>query len=406
MFSNMFRFVKAKVGVSRAKMLDGYSNEYAPWSGNAYDNATVRSCIDTIARHVGKLKPRHITRKDGNIINIPDDSLNYILGVRPNPLMTASEMLEKIMAQYFTYNNLFVFVQRDTNGKVLALWPLHYASLGFYEDSENNLYVKFTFGNGQQTTVSYDDLIHIRRHFNRDELFGDPDNKVLTEDLSLLRAVKVAIINAVKNFSKMRGIIKWKQVLRPEDEKKAWDNFVQSFAMNNASGVGSLDAKADYQQLTSDIVTFNKAQMDYARDNIYKYFGLSEEIVKGKYNEDDYNAFYESVIEPIAIKLGQEFTEKVFTSRERGFGNEIIFEANRLQYMSIASRVKLATAMIPAGAIKRNEIRELFGYAGLPGKEGEEIVVSLNYVKTQDQTKYQTGQDEPKGGDDDEGNGV
>ena len=74
--------------------------------------------------------------------------------------------------------------------------------------------------------------------------------------------------------------------------------------------------------------------------------------------------------------------------------------------MSIASRVKLCTAMIPAGAIKRNEIRELFGYAGLPGKEGEEIVVSLNYVKTKDQTKYQTGQDEEpddsKGGDDDD----
>ena len=50
--------------------------------------------------------------------------------------------------------------------------------------------------------------------------------------------------------------------------------------------------------------------------------------------------------------------------------------------------------MIPAGAIKRNEIRELFGYAGLPGKEGEEIVVSLNYVKSQDQSKYQVGADE------------
>ena len=128
--------------------------------------------------------------------------------------------------------------------------------------------------------------------------------------------------------------------------------------------------------------------------------------MRGQYNEDQYNAFYESVIEPIAIKLSQEFTEKLFTPRQRGYGNEVIFETNRLQYMSIASRVKLCTAMIPAGAIKRNEIRELFGYAGLPGKEGEEIVVSLNYVKTKDQTKYQTGQDEEpddsKGGDDDD----
>lgn len=70
--------------------------------------------------------------------------------------------------------------------------------------------------------------------------------------------------------------------------------------------------------------------------------------------------------------------------------------------MTTASKVKIAEAMIPAGAIKRNEIRELFGYAGLPGKEGEEIVVSLNYVKTKDQSLYQTGKDDSsksKGGD-------
>lgn len=406
MFQAIFKFVRGRNDLTRAKLLDGYSNEYAPWSGNAYDNATVRSCVDTIARHAGKLKARHVTRKDGNIINIPDDPLNYILGVRPNMLMTASEFLEKVIAQYYTYNNLFVYIQRDERGQVTALWPLHYASLGFYEDAEQHLYVRFTFGAGEQATVPYEEIIHIRRHYNRDELFGDPDNRVLTEDLNLLRAVKVAIINAVKNFNKLRGIIKWKQVVRPEDLEKHTQNFIQSFAQNNASGIGALDEKADYQQLTSDITTFDKARMEYARDNIYKYFGLSDDIVRGQYNEDQYNAFYESVIEPIAIKLSQEFTAKLFTQRQRGFGNEVIFETNRLQYMSIASRVKLCTAMIPAGAIKRNEIRELFGYAGLPGKEGEEIVVSLNYVKTKDQTKYQTGQDEEpddsKGGDDDD----
>ena len=141
--------------------------------------------------------------------------------------------------------------------------------------------------------------------------------------------------------------------------------------------------------------------MQFARDNLYKYFGISESIVSGNYTEEQFQAFYESVISPIALKLSQEFTEKLFTPKERGFGNEVIFEANRIAYMSTASKVKLANAMIPAGSIKRNEIRELFGYAGLPGPEGDEIVVSLNYVKTTDQTKYQTGEEptQSKGGE-------
>ena len=185
-----------------------------------------------------------------------------------------------------------------------------------------------------------------------------------------------------------------------------WQKFVDSFAgPSNGSGIGSLDNRGKFQQLTTDTQTFDASQMTFARDNLYKYFGVNEKIVSGKFTEEEYQAFYESVIAPIAIKLSQEFTEKLFTQKERGYGNEVLFEANRLAYMSTASKVKIAEAMIPAGAIKRNEIRELFGYAGLPGKEGEEIVVSLNYVKAKDQSLYQTGKDENDNGASEGGDG-
>lgn len=404
MFTGIFGTIKDKIGLQRAKLLNGYSNSYSPWSGNAYDNIDVRDCIDVIARHVGKLRAIHIARKKGNIINTPDDPLNYLLGIRPNWLMTSSEFLEKITAQYYLENNIFVYIQRDEIGKIIAFWPLQYSNVELYEDNQGNLYTKFTFGNGDRAVVPYDEMIHIRRHYNRDEVFGDPCNIVLTEDLNLLRAVKIAIINAVKNGGKLRGILNWVGTVRPEDQKRLWQTFVDSYLTNkNGSGVGTLDNRATFQQITTDIETFDKGRMTFARDNIYKHFGVNEKIVMGQYTEDEYQSFYESVIEPFAVKLSQEFTEKVFTQKQRGFGNEIMFETNRLNYMTIASKLKLCQAMIPAGAIKRNEIRELFGYSGLPGKEGEEIVVSLNFVKTKDQSKYQTGTDDNKGGDDDEG---
>lgn len=405
MIRNIFgRITGGQDGLTRAKLLNGWSNDYVPFDGEAYDNATGRNCIDTIARHAGKLHPRHIVRKNGNIVKNADSKLQYLLSTRPNWLMTASEFIEKIVAQYYCYNNLFVYIQRDMNGNVEALWPLNFNNLELFEDKQGNLYCRFTFGTGEQATVPYEEMIHIRRHFNRDDIFGDPEGKILREDINLLKAVKTAVINVVKNFHKLRGIIQWTGTVRPEDQESMWRKFVDSFAgPSNGSGIGSLDNRGKFQQLTTDTQTFESGQMKFARDNLYKYFGVSEEIVSGKFKEEEYQAFYESVIAPIAIKLSQEFTEKIFTPKERGFGNEIVFEGNRLAYMSTASKVKIAEAMIPAGAIKRNEIRELFGYAGLPGKEGEEIVVSLNYVKAKDQSLYQTGKDDDsKGGDGDE----
>lgn len=395
MISNIFGTNRNKTGLTRAKLLNGWSNDFVPFDGDAYDNATGRNCIDTIARHAGKLHPKHIIRKKGVIVKNADSKLQYILSVRPNWLMTSSEFIEKIVAQYYCYNNLFVYIQRDVNGNIIALWPLNFNNLALYEDKSGHLYCKFTFGTGEQATVPYEEMIHVRRHFNRDDVFGDPEGHILTEDINLLKAVKTAVINVVKNFHKLRGIIQWTGTVRPEDQESMWKKFVDSFAgPSNGSGIGSLDNRGKFQQLTTDTQTFETGQMQFARDNLYKYFGVSESIVSGNYTEEQFQAFYESVISPIALKLSQEFTEKLFTPKERGFGNEVIFEANRIAYMSTASKVKLANAMIPAGAIKRNEIRELFGYAGLPGTEGDEIVVSLNYVKTTDQTKYQTGEDE------------
>ena len=402
MISNIFGKSPNKEELTRAKLLNGYSNDFVQWDGDAYDNATGRNCIDTIARHAGKLHPKHIIRKNGVIAKNADSKLQYILSVRPNWLMTSSEFIEKIVAQYYCYNNLFVYIQRDMNGNIIALWPLNFNNLELYEDKDGNLYGRFTFGTGEQATVPYDEMIHIRRHFNRDDVFGDPEGNVLKEDINLLAAVKAAVINVVKNFHKLRGIIQWTGTVRPEDQENMWQKFITSFAgPSNGSGIGSLDNRGKFQQLTTDTQTFETGQMQFARDNLYKYFGVSEDIVSGNYTEDQFQAFYESVISPIAIKLSQEFTEKLFTPKERGFGNEVVFEANRIAYMSTASKVKLAQAMIPAGAIKRNEIRALFGYAGLPGKEGDEIVVSLNYVKTTDQTKYQTGEEptQSKGGE-------
>ena len=275
MFSRIFGKQKQpSQNLTQMRMLNGYSNEYTPFNGAAYDNATVRSCVDTIARHASKLNPRHIVKKEGKVMRVLDDKLNYLLSVQPNPLMTSAEFIEKIVNQYYTTNNLFVFIQRDMKADVVALWPLDFSQVSLYEDNRNVIYVKFTFGIGLQMTVPYEDIIHIRRHYNRDEMFGDPEAKMLQEDLTLLKSVKTAIVNVVKNYGRLRGIVKFMQTLRPEDMKQHFEEFVNNFVsdVKNGSGIAPMDNTSDYKELHVDNTTFDAAQMQLARDNIYKYF--------------------------------------------------------------------------------------------------------------------------------------
>ena len=47
-----------------AKLLNGYDNLFSLFDGRVYDDSTIRTCIDTIARHFSKMKIRKIIKKD------------------------------------------------------------------------------------------------------------------------------------------------------------------------------------------------------------------------------------------------------------------------------------------------------------------------------------------------------
>jgi phage portal protein BeeE len=115
------------------------------------------------------------------------------------------------------------------------------------------------------------------------------------------------------------------------------------------------------------------------------------------YTEAQWQAFYESVVEPRLIQMGQAFTNVCFTQRERDSGNRIIFNSSVLLNTAMQTKVNILNAAKEIGLFTKNELREMFGYAPVEG--GDEAQVSLNYVKATDQSLYQTGEK----GDEDNG---
>ena len=48
--------------------------------------------------------------------------INYLLQVRPNPLMTASQLQEQIVYRQIYFGNAYVWIERDSYGDPLYLW--------------------------------------------------------------------------------------------------------------------------------------------------------------------------------------------------------------------------------------------------------------------------------------------
>jgi len=122
---------------------------------------------------------------------------------------------------------------------------------------------------------------------------------------------------------------------------------------------------------------------------VYKYFNVSEPIVKSEYNEDQWNSFYESVIEPLAIQMSLEFTSKLFSDGQKKYGNEIIFESNRLQYASNKTKIEVVQMLMDRGMMSINQGLEVFNLPPIDG--GDKFIMSLNFVDKDIANQYQLG---------------
>ena len=81
------------------------------------------------------------------------------------------------------------------------------------------------------------------------------------------------------------------------------------------------------------------------------------------------------VLEPIGLQMSLEFTNKIFTPTQKYFGNEIIFESNRLQYAS--NKTKIELIRYASNIMTINEQREVFNLA--PIENGDTFLIDQNH---------------------------
>jgi hypothetical protein len=126
------------------------------------------------------------------------------------------------------------------------------------------------------------------------------------------------------------------------------------------------DPRYTLEQVKPESYVPNAEQMKETTLRIHSFFNTNQKIIQSDYTEDEWNAYFESEIEPVAMQLSGEFTRKLFTRRERGFGNSIIFEASNLQHASMKTKLNLLQ-MVDRGALTPNEWRAVFNLTPIEG---------------------------------------
>jgi HK97 family phage portal protein len=404
-------FVKESRNMQYAKFLDGYAPIFSQFGRDIYASDVVQTCIDIIATECSKLQPKHIRTDNTGMMQNVNGNLNRLFKFAPNELMTTRDFIEKVVWLLFMNYNAFIYPTYDvitSNGTVskvyTGFYPLNPVQVDFLQDESGTLFTKFLFANGQDYTLPYSDIIHLRKKFSLNEIMGGglngkPDNSAILKVLEINDTVLQGLGKAIKTSLSIRGIIKIQTMLDDAKQQAERKRFEENLK-NNESGIITLDLKNEYHDLKVDPKIIDKETMQFLQDKILNFYGVSIPIFTGKYTDEDYQAFYEKSLEPVVIGLGQAFSKTLFSTRELDVGNEIVFYQKDMMYLSTTVKLNLLKTAGEQGLLTDNQKLAILGYPPIEG--GDKRTISLNYIDVNLAANYQLKQAGTKGT---EGNG-
>ena len=359
------------------KLVRESGNGVYTWNGELLDYADIRAMVRPFTQAAGKFDAKHIREtvdKNGQKdIKVNPEPYIRILLAEPNPMMTGAAFRQRMAWQYMLKNNAFAYIVRDANGFAIGIYLLEWTSVEALLDYQRRLYLRFNLKTGKQAVISYEDVIHIARDVGDNELFGSPNQKALETLMEVAGASDRSIIQAVKNGGAIKWLLKYTRGMRPEELKTRAKEFAKSFldtenSEDGSIGVAATGADAEAKQVEPHDYVPNAMIMGNINKRLMAYFGTNEKIINSSYTEDEWNAYFENVIEPFAQAMAEEFTRKIFSRQERARGNRIAMDSTSLQYASMSSKLNLVQ-MVDRGALTPNEWRQILNLPPIEGGE-------------------------------------
>lgn len=313
--------------------------------------------------------------------------INYLLQVRPNPLMTASQMQEQIVYRQIYWGNAYVYIERDEYGDPVYLWL---CTGGGYDPITNTYNVTFNREHGPQAIMSVpaQDVIHFKNVIMTDSMYmGRPVIEFAMQALSIAATADDQTLKDVAKGGKYKVLIQEQKSANntmgllgranQNELRKATQQFSEDWVAND---VVMLDNVADAKLLSQTAQQLQLLEQrgfevaDLARIlGIPRLMMMEEAGSAYKMPEHATQEFLLRTIQPRIREWEDELNSKLL--REEDFGRRRIHVCElALRRLDAKGQAEIDKMHMETGW-SVNEIRALYD---LPAIEGGD----LHYVST------------------------
>lgn len=340
--------------------LNGYRPAFTDWKGQIYESELVRAAIDARARHISKLN----VEMKGTAL----PSLQSKLRQGPNQWHTWSQFLYRTSTILDVHNTAFIVPVFDASMIITGYYPVLPQRCEVVE-YKGEPWLRYKFQNGDVAAVEMRKCAILTKFQYKDDFFGE-NNDSLDDTMKLIDIQNQGIEEAVKNSASYRFLAQVNNFTKADDLKNERVRFSSENLTKDAEAGGLLlfpNTYQNIQQIKNSPYTVDADQMKLIDDNVDKYFGVNDKILRNEAKGDELDAFFNGAIEPFAIQFSEAMTKAMFSERERAQGSHLMANANRLQYMTTSEKVSMAQQMLDRGVMSINEARELFNYPTVEG---------------------------------------
>ena len=353
------------------KALTGYAPAFTNWDGALYESELVRAAADAKARHISKL---HV---EFNGSARPE--LKTLMRKAPNEFQTWSQFLYRTSTILDVQNTAFIVPVIGERNEHRGYYSVLPTMCQLAEDKTHRLWLRYQFSSGDIGAVEFSRCGILTKHQYESDFFGDK-NTALNNTMELMHIQSQAIKEGVKSSATFRFMAREGNFRDPNDMAKEQSNFTAKHMRADAGGFLLFpNVYTDIKQIESKPFVLSSEQTKVIEENVYRYFGINEKIMKNMATSEELDAFFEGAIEPFAIQLSEVMTKMTYTKDEQGYGNEVYVNANRLQYMKTSDKISFIEKLGDRGFITINEGRELLNYPPLPDEEGNRLPIRGEY---------------------------
>ena len=226
-------------------------NIVRPYGRSSLLIPTWTRCVTLIMQTMGQMLTQY-QRMNGEGGNFVEDRygkngyLNYLLQVRPNPMMTASQMQEQIEYRKIYYGNAYVYIERGMDGYPVNLWL---CTGGGYDPLSNRYNLVYNSDRGPRMKVECDarDVLHFKNVFLTDDYYmGIPTIDYAFKALSIAATGDEQALQDMAKGGKMKLII--------GEEKPATGGGTLAFGRFDKQQVNKYADEIQERLLSNDVI--------------------------------------------------------------------------------------------------------------------------------------------------------